>query len=84
MSFINEIAGIFGGENVVPTFRVMMLGENAAYVEGVKAIKSYSQDKIELFLNKGELKITGEGLYVKKFCAGDLAVCGKIKKVEKN
>lgn len=84
MSFINEIVGIFGGENITPTFRVMIFGENAAYVEGVKAIKSYSQEKIEVFLGKGELKITGERLYVKKYCAGDLAVCGKIKAIEKN
>lgn len=84
MGFIKEIAGIFGGENVVPTFRVMLLGEKAAYVEGVKSIKSYSQDKIELFIGKGELKITGEGLYIKKYCAGDLAVCGKIKAIEKH
>ena len=84
MSFINEITGIFGGENIAPTFRVMLFGESAAYVEGVKAIKSYSQDKIEAFVGKGELKITGEGLYVKKYCGGDLAVCGKIKAIEKN
>ena len=83
MSFINEIAGVFGGENVTPTFRVILFGGNAAYVEGVKAIKSYSQDKIELFIRKGEIKLTGEELVVKKFCAGDLAVCGKIKSIEK-
>ena len=84
MSFIDEVLSVFGGENAAPVFRVMLLGDGAAYLEGVKAIKSYSQDKIEVFVGKGELKITGEGLFVKKFCAGDLAVCGKIKSIERN
>ena len=84
MSFIDEVLSVFGGENAAPTFRAMLLGEQAAYVEGVKAIKSYSQEKIEIYLKKGEIKITGEGLVVKKLCAGDLAVCGKIKSIERN
>lgn len=83
MSFIDEITRVLGGEETSPAFRVMLLGESAAYVEGVRAIKSYSQDKIELFIRKGEIKLTGEELVVKKFCAGDLAVCGKIKSIEK-
>lgn len=83
MSFIEEVIKVFGGEEIVPTFKVMVLGENAAYIEGVKSIKSYSQEKIELFMKKGEMKITGEGLFIKKYCAGDLAVCGKIKSIEK-
>lgn len=84
MSFIDEVLSVFGGENAAPAPRVMLFGWHSVYVEGVKAIKSYSQDKIEVFVLKGEIKITGEGLFVKKYCAGDLAVCGKIKSVEKN
>ena len=83
MNFIDEILSVFGAENAAPAFRVMLFGDGAAYIEGVKAIKSYSQEKMELYLKKGEIKITGEGLFVKKYCAGDLAVCGKIKSVEK-
>ena len=83
MSFIEEVLKVFGGEDIVPTYKVMMLGENAAYIEGAKSIKSYSREKIELFMKKGEMRITGEGLFIKKYCAGDLAVCGKIKSVEK-
>ena len=83
MSFIEEVLKVFGGEEIVPTFKVIMIGENATYIEGVKSIKSYSREKIELFMKKGEMKIAGEGLFIKKYCAGDLAVCGKIKSVEK-
>lgn len=84
MSFIDEVLSVFGGEDAAPLSRVMLIGDGAAYVEGVKAIKSYSQEKIELFIKKGEISISGEGLFVKKFCGGDLAVCGKIKSIEKN
>lgn len=84
MSFMDEMLKVFGGEGAAPTFRVMLIGDGAAYAEGVKAIKSYSQEKMEILIGKGEMRITGEGLFVKKFCAGDLAVCGKIKSIEKN
>ena len=84
MSFINEVLKVLGGEETTPAFRVMLFGDAAAYVEGVKAIKSYSRDKIELFIRKGEITITGEELFVKKFCAGDLAVCGKIISIKRN
>ena len=84
MGLTEEIFSVFG-ETVAPSaFRVMMFGEKAAYIEGGKSIKSYSQDKIELFLGKGELCVKGEELFVKKYCAGDVAVCGKIKSIEKN
>ncbi|MBO4251319.1 MAG: YabP/YqfC family sporulation protein [Clostridia bacterium] len=83
MSFIEEVIQVFGGEDIAPAYKVMLIGESAAYIEGVKAIKSYSQGQIELFMKKGEMKITGEGLFIKKYCAGDLAVCGKIKALEK-
>lgn len=84
MSFIDEVMRVFGGEDLTPDFRVMIIGDAAVYAEGVKAIKSYSQDKIELYLKKGEIKILGSGLFIKKYCAGDLAVCGKINSIERN
>ena len=82
MGFIEEITGCFDAE-LSPAFRVVMFGEKAAYLEGVKAIKSYSAEKIEITVKNGELKITGEELFVKKYCAGDMAICGKIKRLEK-
>ena len=83
MSFIEEIVSVFGGEDVPPAFRVMLFGDRAAYIEGVRAIISYSQEKMELTVKNGKIKITGEGLYIKKYCAEDIAVCEKIKAVEK-
>ena len=83
MSFFDEVLKIFGGEEISPTFRVMWIGDDALYVEGVKSLKSYSQEKIELIIKNSGLKIIGEKLFFKKYCAGDVAVCGKIKSIER-
>ena len=82
MSFLDEVLKVFGQE-VSPAFRVLWLGDGALYVEGVKSIKSYSQEKVELNLKNGGLKITGVGLFLKKYCAGDVAVCGTVKSIDK-
>lgn len=85
MGFIDDIAESLGlaGVGAESTFRATIMGEKAAYFEKVSAVKSYSPDKIELVLKKGGLKITGDSLTIKKYCAGDLAVCGTIKSVER-
>ena len=80
MSFINEIKKSLGLENIIePCFRAVLLGEESAYFENIRSIKSYSPLKIEIFLRKGLLTIEGEQLFIKKYCGGDLIVCGKIK-----
>ena len=83
MSFFDEVLKVFDGEDVSSVFRVSWIGDSAAYIEGVKSIKSYSQEKIELNIKNGGLKVLGTGLFLKKYCAGDVAVCGKIKSIER-
>lgn len=85
MGFFENIAEAFGLSemNAEKFFRAALIGEEKCYLEGICAIKSYSSEKIELFLKKGGIKITGEKLIINKFCAGDVAVCGKIKSIER-
>ena len=85
MGFIQNVYENFGIENVPkePIFRAVLFGENAGYFENVYGIKTFSETEIELRLKKGGIKICGERLYIKKFCAGDLVVCGKITAVER-
>ena len=64
-----------------PSYRAVILGDKAGYFENVVGIKNFSSDEIIAFLKKGELKITGSDLYIKKYCEGDLVVCGKIQAV---
>ncbi len=85
MSFIDNILQGLGMENLpsAPTFRATLLGENMAYFESVLSIKSYSSEIIEFSTKGGSVILKGSGLYIKKYCAGDLAVCGKIKSLER-
>ncbi len=83
MSFFNEISSaISDGTPFEPSFKATICGDKAVYLQGVKAIKSYDNDKIEVILKKGGLVIVGENLTIKKYVLGDLVVCGKIKSTE--
>lgn len=68
---------------VEPTFRACLFGENALYLENIVGIKHFSNDEILVYLKKGELKIKGSSLYIKKYCEGDLVICGKVLGLEK-
>ena len=84
MGFIDNIKESFGavfpGE---PVYRAVIFGESAGYFENVVGIKSFSTDEISVYLKKGELNIRGSGLYIKKFCEGDLVVMGNIQAMER-
>lgn len=84
MSFIDNIKeSLTEITNTEPIFRACIFGERAVYLENVSGIKSFSDQEISLFLKKGELRVCGSQLYIKKYCEGDLVVCGKIRLVER-
>ena len=85
MSFIDDIKGCFLEDELClqPSFRAVIFGDNAMYLECVKSISRYSPEEIAILLKRGQVIIKGEKLYVKKFCGGDLVVCGKIKSIER-
>ena len=66
-----------------PVYKATVIGDSAGYFENVKGIKSYSEEEIVLSIKGGGLIIRGEKLFVKKYCAGDVAICGKIKGIER-
>lgn len=82
MGFIDTIKENFN--DIFPTpplYRAVLLGDGAGYFENVLGIKSFCPNEIVLFLKKGQLKITGSQLFIKKFCDGDLVVQGKLEAV---
>ncbi len=85
MNFFDSIIQNFSSEELsaFTGCRVLMFGDTAVYIEGVRAILSYSEAEISLSVKKGELIVKGEKLYLKKYCGGDLAVCGKITALER-
>lgn len=64
-----------------PMFKACLIGDNAVYLQGVKGLKSFSNESIVVFLKRGEVEIKGENLYIKKYCLGDVAICGKINAI---
>ena len=85
MGLIEEINNSFCQNELpnCPSFRAVLIGESAGYFEMVKSIVSFSNEEIVLALKNGALKIAGKGLYIKKYCLGDVVICGKIKSIEK-
>lgn len=86
MSFMDEIKNCFDGAELPkePIFRALFLGDNALYVENVRCISRYCLDEITLLLKRGQLTVRGENLYIKKYCAGDVVICGKIKLLQRD
>ena len=85
MGFIEEIKSCFTADELPkePIFRAVLFGDGAAYFENVSTIAKYSTEEIVLNLRKGSLVIEGCGLYVKKYCGGDVVICGKINCVRR-
>ena len=80
MNFIEDILQCLNLSGTFePSFRALLIGNESVYFENVSSIKSYSQNKIELIIKKKEIKIDGENLIIKKYCQGDLLICGKIQ-----
>lgn len=85
MGFIDSIKNCIGEEQFIkePIFRAVLFGESAGYFENVSCIAYYQNDEIRLSLKKGGLIIRGENLFIKKYCQGDVVICGKIRSVER-
>ncbi len=85
MGLIDEINNSFCQNELpsCPSFRAVLIGDSAGYFEMVKNIVSFNSEEIVLAVKNGAIKILGKGLYIKKYCLGDVVVCGKIKSIEK-
>ncbi len=85
MSFFDNIKNCIyqDGAPELAGFRAVMFGFSSAYFENVKGILSFTKNEIVLGLKKGKIKLSGEELFVKKYCAGDVVICGQISKIEK-
>lgn len=85
MSFIDNILENVGVcETDRGKFRYTVFGEVAGYFENIAGIRYYTEEEIALCLKRGGITVRGENLYIKKFCGGDVVICGKIISVEKN
>ena len=83
MGFIEAIAET-AAEGLVPCeYRLTVLGKRCVYAEGVRCVKSFSEEEILLGLNRGCIKISGSGMQIEKFCDGDVQIRGSVVKIER-
>lgn len=64
-------------------FRAVFV-EEGVYIQGVVSVKNFSSEEITATLKKGEITIKGKELFIKKYCEGDLVICGKITALQRN
>ncbi len=85
MGLIDNIKECFSCEEFpkTPIYRAVLFGEEAGYFENIKSIVCYTSEQVVLALSKGCLQICGQDLYIKKYCLGDVVICGKIKAVQR-
>lgn len=83
MSFIDDVKKCFAFDTLTspPTFRAVLFGDGAVYLESILDLVSYDLQEVVLRVKKGMVKVQGKGLYIKKFCDGDVVICGKISAI---
>ena len=79
MSFIEDVKANFYQDKqaLSPGYRAFLFADGV-YIEGVVTMLCYTEDKVDFSLKAGKLSVTGEKLYVKKYCGGDVVITGKI------
>ncbi len=59
--------------------RYTVLVGGGGYFEGVKRVGDFSPQKVVLYFSRYCVEVEGDGLYIKKYCDGDLELSGKIR-----
>ena len=82
MSMIQEIEKLMGEVGTSASFRIVNLGGNSVYVEGIKAVVSLSENEMQFQLKKCLLVISGNALKVKYLDSSTCVITGEIRVVE--
>lgn len=84
MSLIDNIKENFECEKAIDcSFRAILFGDSGGYFECVKCIEHYSDEQISFRVKNQTVSVKGKGLFIKKYCDGDLMIAGKISVVER-
>ena len=58
--------------------RSVIVPSGGGYFEGVKRLEDFSSERVVVCFPKYQAVIEGEGLFIKKYCLGDLELSGQI------
>ena len=80
MAFMDELLSLVGlDKEIIPfPFRITLLGKNSIFIEGVKSIERFTEEKVELKLKSNILCVDGKNLKISKYGEGDVVLCGEI------
>lgn len=79
---MSEIEKLMGEVGTSANFRVINLGGNSVYAEGIKAVVSLSENEMQFQLKKCLLVISGNALKVKYLDSSTCVITGEIRVVE--
>lgn len=79
---MGEIARALGAEEFTPRIRYTVTDGGGGYFCNVKRLLEFSSTRIVLGGREGKVYIEGEGLELGKCFEGDIAILGRIAKVE--
>jgi len=82
MSMMEEIEKLMVDVGTSSNFRIINLGGNSLYVEGIKSVISFAENEMRFQLKKQLLVISGSDLKVKYLDKTTCVICGAIKVVE--
>ena len=82
MSLMSEIEKLMGEVGTSANFRVINLGGNSLYIEGIKSVVSLGENEMKFQLKKCLLVVGGENLKVKYLDKTTCAISGEIRLVE--
>ena len=82
MSLMSEIEKLMGEVGTSANFRVINLGGNSVYIEGIKSVISFGETEMQFQLKKCLLKVVGESLKVKYLDKSTCVLEGIIRVVE--
>lgn len=85
MSFIENVTCFFCGEKdiVLCDYRYEVFGSQGGYFEGIRGIVGYNDKEVLLAVKNGRISVVGKDLKIEKLYDKDVAISGKIIKVEK-
>ncbi len=79
MRLLGEILEKIGAEEMAFVgARYVVLDGCAAYIESVKAVLSFTPDRICVRAGKGTLVVSGECLCIRSFADGDMWISGNV------
>ena len=82
MSLMSEIEKLMGDIGTSASFRIVNLGGNSVYVEGIKSVVSLGENEMQFQLKKKLLVVGGNDLKVKYLDTSTCVISGEIVKVE--